>query len=287
MTKNVAVFNDLSGFGRCSLTAAIPVISVLGATVHPIVTEVLTGQGGYPILYSRDLTDMLPKYIKAWKANGAQFDAIYSGYLTGASQIDYVFEFIKEFKKEDTFILIDPVMGDNGEVYRMFSKDLLVKMKSLTRNANLITPNLTEACLLADVDYNSIIEITDVDKLIDEVKKIGSILRDSAIMKQDVIITGVRTKQEDNAFIYNVAITDEGDECYCSHMFDRSFSGTGDLFSSAMCGLKLAGNSTISSMKIATNFLYHSIADTMNSNTPGNDGVEFETHLKELILNEG
>ncbi|MBE5935237.1 MAG: pyridoxamine kinase [Lachnospiraceae bacterium] len=287
MIKNVAVFNDLSGFGKCSLTAAIPVISVLGSTPHPIATEVLTGQGGYPVFYSRDLTDMLPEYIKAWKANNASFEAIYSGYLTGVKQIEYVFEFIQEFKKKDTFILIDPIMGDNGKVYRIFSNELLNQMRELTREAHLITPNLTEACLLAGVDYNEIVTIKDSTELIERVKNIGHNIRNTAKVKQDVIITGIKHKQEDRAFIYNVAITEQGCEYYRSHLFERSFSGTGDLFASAMCGLKLAGHSTIEGMNIASDFLYHSIADTMNSNTLGNDGVEFETHLTELLRGVG
>ncbi|MBQ8044667.1 MAG: pyridoxamine kinase [Clostridia bacterium] len=283
MIKKVAVFNDLSGFGKCSLTAAIPVLSALGVSPHPVPTAVLTGQGGYPVFYCKDMTDMLGKYIKAWKANDAKFDAIYSGYLTGPRQIDYVLEFIKEFKKENTFLLVDPVMGDNGRVYSIFSEELLDKMKLLVADADLITPNLTEACLLAGEQYEDVVSVKDSDKLIDKVITIGDRIRSKSNVKQDVIITGVRTKEEDSMYIYNVGITNEGNFKIGSHMFNKSFSGTGDIFSSTMCGLKLNDVSTSESMNIANEFLYHSIADTMNDKVSGNDGIYFEKHLYKLI----
>ena len=283
LAKNVAVFNDISGYGKCSLTAAIPVLSVLGSTPHPIVTEVLTGQGGYAVRYSRDLTDMLPEYIKAWKDNKATFEAIYSGYLTGDKQIDYVLEFIDEFAKEDTFVLIDPVMGDNGKVYKTFSKELLCKMRELTKRAHLITPNITEACLLAGIDYDEICNIIDAQELVSKVYEIGRTLRESAIVDQEAIITGVKCMYNYRPYIYNIAITKDGCNYYRSHFFERSFSGTGDLFASAMCGLKLTGIDTIKSMEIAGEFLYHSIADTMNSNSIEKEGVEFENHLASLV----
>ena len=128
MTKKVAVFNDLSGFGRCSLTAAIPVLAALGIQCNPIPTMVLTGQGGYAVSFRKDLTDMLDNYTKAWKENKAVFDGIYTGYLTGATQIASVFAFLEEFRKEDTFLLVDPVMGDDGKLYSTYTNELVEKM---------------------------------------------------------------------------------------------------------------------------------------------------------------
>lgn len=283
MIKKVAVFNDLSGFGKCSLTAAIPVLSALGVTPHPVPTAVLTGQGGYPVFYCRDLTDMLKDYTKAWKANGAKFDAIYSGYLTCPNQIDCVLDFIDEFKKDNTFLVVDPVMGDNGRVYRIFSEELLEKMQCLVKDASLITPNLTEACLLAGEKYEDIIAIEDPEELIQRVCNIGEKIRNNAYVEQDVVITGVRTKEEDSMYIYNVGITKVGNIKVGSHMFDKSFSGTGDIFSSALCGLKLNNYTIFESMNIANDFLYHSIADTMNDKVSGNDGIYFEKHLIKLM----
>ena len=283
MTKKVAVFNDLSGFGRCSLTATIPVLATLGIQCNPIPTMVLTGQGGYAVSFRKDLTDMLDNYTKAWKENHAVFDGIYTGYLTGAEQIGSVFAFLEEFRKKDTFLLVDPVMGDNAKTYKIYSKELLASMKTLSKQANLITPNLTEACLLSDVPFEEVFSITEKEKLLEKVANLATILRKNATVKQDVIITGVKVIEGTCQFVYNVALTDEGISYFSSHLFDKSFSGTGDLFSSTMCGLRLNGYDTKEALKIAGNFLYHSISDTMNENTDGNDGIEFEKHLHELF----
>ena len=281
--KNVALLNDLSGYGRCSLTAAMPVISALGITCHPIPTAVLTGQSGYPVFYCKDMTDMLDGYIDAWKKNKASFEGIYSGYLTNPAQIDFVEKFLLNFKEQDTFVLVDPVMGDNGKVYGIYSDELLQKMKKLSIKANIITPNLTEACLLADVDFEGL-TATYMDKaLLEKTAEIGKWLRDDALTSQDVIITGIKVSEEGTEYMYNVAVTDEGIYMERQKLFDRSFSGTGDLFASTMCGLKLNGYSTSNAMKIASGFIYKSIEDTMKYDLSRNDGINFEKHLRILI----
>lgn len=277
--KNVALINDLSGFGRCSLTAAIPVISALGISCNPVTTAVLTGQSGYENFYCQDMTDMIPEYINAWKKNNVSFDGIYSGYLTGPRQIDYLNDFLDEFLKKDTFLLVDPVMGDNGHGYKMFSDGLLEKMRSLVKRAKLITPNLTEACMLADVDYNKLTEIQDKDKLFQQIEYIAQGINKMAGGKLEIIITGIRITKNDGQYIYNYAITDEGSFKVCTSSVDKSFSGTGDLFASTICGLKMNGVSTKKAMETATKFIYKSIADTIGEDIPGADGINFEKNL--------
>ncbi|MBQ2744727.1 MAG: pyridoxamine kinase [Lachnospiraceae bacterium] len=284
--KNVALINDLSGFGRCSLTAAIPVISALGITGHPMPTAVLTGQSGYPVFHCSDMTDMLPKYTDAWKKNKATFDGIYSGYLTGPKQIESLEEFIKEFRNEHTFVLVDPVMGDNGSVYGIYSAELLQKMKELSMKANMITPNLTEACLLADVDYESLVSSYVGKSLLDKTAEVGKWLRDDADVKQDVIITGIKINEDGTDYMYNLAVTDEGVYTERQKLFDRSFSGTGDLFASTMCGLKINGHSTHRSMEIAGQFIHKSIMDTISYDLSRNDGINFEKNLM-FLMKEG
>lgn len=284
--KNVALINDLSGFGRCSLTAAIPVISALGITGHPMPTAVLTGQSGYPVFHCSDMTDMLPKYTDAWKKNKATFDGIYSGYLTGPKQIESLEEFIKEFRNEHTFVLVDPVMGDNGSVYGIYSAELLQKMKELSMKANMITPNLTEACLLADVDYESLVSSYVGKSLLDKTAEVGKWLRDDADVKQDVIITGIKINEDGTDYMYNLAVTDGGMYTERQKLFDRSFSGTGDLFASTMCGLKMNGHSTHRSMEIAGQFIHKSIMDTISYDLSRNDGINFEKNLM-FLMKEG
>ncbi len=281
--KNVALINDMSGFGRCSLTAALPVISALGITCHPIPTAVYTGQSGYPVYYSKDMTDMLPQYIEAWRANKVKLDGIYSGYMTCPEQIQWLEQFVDVFAGADTFVLVDPVMGDDGSTYGIYSDRLLDGMKRIAKRANLITPNLTEACLLADVDYTGLTASLAGEKLLQEIGHIGQWLRQDAIVAQDVIITGVRVREGDEDYMYNVAVTADGTYYGKQRLFDRSFSGTGDLFASTVCGLKLNDHSTKCAMELAGEFIYKSIVDTVPENISRNDGINFERNLGYLM----
>ena len=280
MTK-AAVINDLSGFGKCSLTAAIPVLSALGVQCCPLATAVLTGQTGYPYYHCTDLTEMMPQYMDAWKKNGAAFDAIYSGFLTGKEQITQVLTFIEEFRTRGTLLLVDPVMGDDGSAYPFFSDELLDGMRALTKKADVITPNLTEACLLAGVSPD--MSGNGENALLAFAEEIAWQLREQAEVPQDVVITGIKCRTETEPSIYNIAATADGIFRHHSPFFDRSFSGTGDLFASVLCGCRVNGMRTEDAIVLAGKFLSHSIADTMKADTLGRDGVNFEKFLIDLI----
>ena len=163
MTKKIAVINDLSGFGRCSLTAAISVISAMGIQACPLPTAILTAQTGYPHYYLDDYTDKMDIYRQEWQKMGQHFDGIYTGFVASEAQIDQIFHFIDTFYTSDTFLLVDPVMGDDGIKYDMFTPKLLEKMNALVGEADIITPNLTELWLLTDGSYDTIMDITDKD----------------------------------------------------------------------------------------------------------------------------
>lgn len=283
MNKKVAVFNDISGFGRCSLTAAIPVLSALGVQCNPIPTVVLTGQGGYPVKFRQVMTDMLPNFGKAWKSNGVSFHGIYTGYMAEPEQIQHVLQFLGNFRHEDTFLLVDPVMGDNGRTYCSYSEELLTEMRKLITLANLITPNLTEACLLTGEDFAEISTISSKEVLLEKVVSIAHNLRQRAIVSQDVVITGVKVFDHNQWFVYNVAVTENGVFTHSSAWLDKSYSGTGDLFSSCLCGLRMNGYSTEEAIPLTSEFLYRGITDTMKQESDSNDGIEFERHLKYLV----
>lgn len=291
--KKAAVINDLSGFGKCSLTAAIPVLSALGIQCVPLATAVLTGQTGYHYYHCTDLTEMIPQYIDAWQKNHAHFDAICTGFLTGPKQISYVQDFIDVFYEKNTLLLVDPVMGDDGQVFGMYSDEFLREMKCLTRKADIITPNLTEACLLADVDVRELLELApslggcaspapSAEPLLDAVLDVAGKLRMAAQREQDVIITGIKFPDPHMPSIYNVAVDRWASCAVRSHFFNRSFSGTGDLFAAALCGLKLKGYATKEALSIIRRFLHNSISDTLRDDISRNDGIHFEPHLKEL-----
>ena len=281
--KKAAVLNDLSGFGKCSLTAAIPVLSAQGVQCCPLASAVLTNQTGYEHFKCTDLTSMIPDYIEAWQKNGAHFDGIYSGYMTGPKQIELFMDFLDAFYEDNTLLLVDPVMGDDGRTYGMYTNELLDMMKILSRKADIITPNLTEACLLADYDIKDVYKDTRKGTLLPLATEVAEKLRSLSGKDQDVIITGIKCKDDKTPFIYNLVTTAGGSSTQRSHFFDMSFSGTGDLFASVICGSCLNGFSTEEAVQRAGKFIYDSIADTMNDDAVPNDGVNFEKFLRELM----
>ena len=146
--KKIAVLNDLSGMGKCSLTAAIPVISVMGVQACPLPTAILSAQTGFPSYYCDDYTDRMDKFMDEWQKMDFHPDGIYTGFLADAAQADKAVDFIQRFKKKETKVLVDPVMGDDGEEYPIYTEELCEKMRMLVREAAVITPNITEAVLL-------------------------------------------------------------------------------------------------------------------------------------------
>ena len=152
MTKKVAVINDLSGLGRCSLTAAISVLSAMGIQTCPLPTAILSSQTEYPSYYCYDFTDKMDYFRQEWKKLGTCFSGIYTGYIASVPQIEEIFHFLDTFQTPDTFLLVDPVMGDDGMTYDMYTSEFLSAMKELTARADVITPNITEFCLLTDMD---------------------------------------------------------------------------------------------------------------------------------------
>lgn len=282
--KKIAVINDLSGFGKCSLSVALPIISVLGVQCVPLATAVFTSQTGFEHYYYTDLTDMITQYIKYWKINNASFDGIYTGYITDHKQAKLVSQFIDEFKKDTNILLVDPVMGDDGCTYKTFTNDLLDIHKSLTRRANIITPNVTEACLLADIPIKEILNCKeDTKELLKLGKTVAETLKNKALTNQEVIITGIKAKNEDDSYsVYNLVNSENKITYSSSPMIKKSFSGTGDLFASTIIGLKMKGIDTINAVQTAQNFISKSINDTpCDINTC--EGIYFEKNLSELL----
>lgn len=270
--KKVATINDLSGIGRCSLTAAIPVLSALGVQCCPFPTAVLSCQTEFDKFTFLDITDEMKKYKETWDELGIRFDCIYSGFLGSEKQIDIVLDFAKE--REDALIIVDPVMGDNGILYDTFTEEMCRKMKRLVSVADLVTPNLTEACILTGEIYKKY-ETSD-EKVIEMAKEISNMGPDR------VIITGVI---RDNK-IYNFAYDKKDDKFFKveSYFNNESYSGTGDIFTSIIIGLLLNGHDLNYSIKNATNFIYKAIDFTSKFHTNPKEGIMFELFLKELIL---
>ena len=284
--KKIAVLNDLSGMGKCSLTAAIPVISVMGIQACPLPTAVLSAQTGFPSYYCDDYTDRMDAIMEEWKKMDFYPDGIYTGFLADARQADKAVEFIEQFAKEDTKILIDPVMGDNGEEYPIYTEALCEKMRFLVRRATVITPNLTEALLLlygaqrAHVLWKEL-SLMDEERLLKFTESTGKEL--SKEFDTEVVITGIDIPARENHQEMGNLICKDGVQTWVSTVKEGgSYSGTGDLFASVLSAGMVKGMDTVDSVRKAVKFLSKGIHDAVLEGTDRNEGICFERYLSEL-----
>ena len=284
--KKIAVLNDLSGLGKCSLTAAIPVISVMGIQACPLPTAVLSAQTGFPSYYCDDYTDRMDAIMEEWKKMDFYPDGIYTGFLADARQADKAVEFIEQFAKEDTKILIDPVMGDNGEEYPIYTEALCEKMRFLVRRATVITPNLTEALLLlygaqrAHVLWKEL-SLMDEERLLKFTESTGKEL--SKEFDTEVVITGIDLPARENHQEMGNLICKDGVQTWVSTVKEGgSYSGTGDLFASVLSAGMVKGMDTVDSVRKAVKFLSKGIHDAVLEGTDRNEGICFERYLSEL-----
>ena len=284
--KKIAVLNDLSGMGKCSLTAAIPVISVMGIQACPLPTAVLSAQTGFPSYYCDDYTDRMDAIMEEWKKMDFYPDGLYTGFLADARQADKAVEFIEQFAKEDTKILIDPVMGDNGEEYPIYTEALCEKMRFLVRRATVITPNLTEALLLlygaqrAHVLWKEL-SLMDEERLLKFTESTGKEL--SKEFDTEVVITGIDLPARENHQEIGNLICQDGVQTWVSTVKEGgSYSGTGDLFASVLSAGMVKGMDTVDSVRKAVKFLSKGIHDAVLEGTDRNEGICFERYLSEL-----
>ena len=271
--KKIAVINDISGFGKCSLTVSLPIISALQIECNPIPTAILSNQTGYDDFYSVDFTENMTPYIDVWKKQNVHFDAILTGYLASEKQVNVILDFIENFKDENTLVFIDPVMADDGVMYDTYDEKLCEKVKTLTKKANIITPNLTELCILCGADYKKIARENNVA----EIGNLASSLLNETT--KTVIVTGVKNDSE----IINLIVDESGISIVKSALLKGSYSGTGDIFSSIVCGGLTKGMNVTNAVSLATEFIYNSIKSTPTSLDYEPNGVNFQNQLEMLI----
>ena len=271
--KKIAVINDISGFGKCSLTVSLPIISALQIECNPIPTAILSNQTGYDDFYSVDFTENMTPYIDVWKKQNVHFDAILTGYLASEKQVNVILDFIENFKDENTLVFIDPVMADDGVMYDTYDEKLCEKVKTLTKKANIITPNLTELCILCGADYKRIARKNNVA----EIGNLASSLLNETT--KTVIVTGVKNDSE----IINLIVDESGINLVKSALLKGSYSGTGDIFSSIVCGGITKGMNVTNAVSLATEFIYNSIKSTPTSLDYEPNGVNFQNQLEMLI----
>ena len=277
--KKIAVINDLSGFGRCSLTAAISTISVMGVQPCPFPTAVLSAQTGYKDSYCVELTDKMPLFQSSWEKMQASFDGIYTGFAINEQQIQHMIDFVEAFQKKGTFFLADPIMGDHGKRFDIFTPLFCEKMRELAKRADIITPNITELCILTGTDYRIIENIAEEKELITTVHQIASEFQKEG--PQSIVVTGIQFQDEQTGEnkIGNLAI--QGKDTYMSSFpyIGGSYSGTGDLFASIIAGGIARGKKLEELIDLAGAFIEKAITDAVAAGTPRDEGVEYARYL--------
>ncbi len=283
MVKRVAVINDLSGLGKCSLTAAIPVLSVMGVQTCPLPTAVLTCQTGYDSYYYDDYTEKIDYFTEEWKKQRLTLDAVSTGFLGSEHQVAKILRFIDVFRRDGTLLFVDPVMGDMGELYSIYTPRLGEKMRTLVRHADVITPNLTEFCLLTGTDYGSLTACSHSQNYLEQIAGMGKQLLDAG--PATLIVTGImyQSQEDPSPRYYNLVIDKCGYKTVSSEIHGGSYSGTGDLLSAVVCGSMVRGESAVDGVQKAVRFLDAALRETVAENIPRNDGINFEPYLSMLL----
>ncbi len=270
-TPRVAAIHDLSCFGRCSLTIALPVLSAMGCQCCPLPTALLSAHTGFSGNTFLDLTAEMGRIAEHWAAMELRFDAIYSGFLGSADQVDTVARFFDTFKKTGTAVIVDPVMGDHGAAYRTCTPELCRGMRALAENADVITPNLTEAALLLDRPYEEI-QRADAYEVVRRLSLGG---------RRSVVLTGyVSEPGQTGALCFD---RDSGEsKAVQTPREPRDFSGTGDLFASVLAGGVARGGPLFHAAQAAADFVRACIARTLAEGLIQRNGVDFEPLLGQL-----
>ena len=270
-TPRIAAIHDLSCFGRCSLTIALPVLSAMGCQCCPLPPALLSAHTGFPGNTFLDLTTEMGRIADHWTAMDLQFGAIYSGFLGSADQVDTVARFFNTFKKSDTAVIVDPVMGDHGTAYRTCTPELCRGMRVLAENADVITPNLTEAALLLDHPYEEIQRI-DAYEVVRRLSVGG---------RRSVVLTGYSSESgQTGALCFD---RDSGEsKAVQTPREPQDFSGTGDLFASVLAGGVARGVPLFQAAQAAADFVRDCIARTLAEGLTEQDGVDFEPLLGQL-----
>ena len=276
----VAAINDLSGFGRCSLTVALPIFSAMGIQGCPLPTAILSNHTGYNSCYFEDFTDRMGAYISEWEKLGLSFDGICTGFLGDAAQVEILSQFIRCSAEPDAVLLVDPAMADDGELYRTCNDELCRQMRGLVALGNLTTPNLTEACLLTGESYEDVLRANQ-----DELNsKIFSMARSIAKTGPDqVVITGIHSGDRIVNFVY-----DGGNEyTVASPMVDCKYAGTGDVFAAVLFGYRVHGVELREAVQKAADFVSDATAHSVALGVRSTDGIAFEPFLSRLAQDVG
>ena len=216
--KKIALINDFTGFGRCSIAVALPVISMLKVQCCPLPTSIFSNHTGFPSFFFDDYTEKMIPYMEEWKKLDLKFSGISTGFLGSKEQIRIVISFLESFKTKENLVIVDPVMGDYGKTYATYTQEMCLEMKNLVSYANILTPNVTEACILTDTPYQEKFRLKDYERMARQLSSQGP---------GKVVITGIVQGGFIANYCYEAGV---GTKVVRSHKVGTQRSGTGDIF---------------------------------------------------------
>lgn len=272
--KKLMIINDMAGLGRCSMTVALPVVSACKVQACPVPTSIFSNHLGFSTHFKKDLTDCMEEYFEHWDLLNIPFDGIYCGFLGDSLQMDIVSHYIRKQSLQNpaSLILIDPVMGDHGKRYRTITEDFVNQMKQFIQYATIITPNITEACLLTDTPY----------------KEEGWTSHELEELCQKLCLLGVKnvliTGKKEGDFFSNYVYEDGNGYSYSAPVCGESRPGTGDIFASIIAALSLRNYPLFESVQIASDFIAKCTFASAQAQVPVKEGVIFENFLQELTV---
>ncbi|MFC0266262.1 pyridoxamine kinase [Alloscardovia macacae] len=269
----VAAVHDMCGYGKCSLTAAIPILSAAGCDVCPVPTALFSAHTLYKTYTFHDTTDILSAYLDAWKEENVDLDAVYSGFLGSPAQVDLVQRLYSEYPH--ALHLVDPVMGDAGKMYPTYTQELCDATKRLAVGADILMPNLTEASILTDTAYpGQNISDSQVDSILDALLDLGA---------HNVVLKGI---DREDGTLRNYVATESGHSAEKIELVHEKLPymihGTGDTFASSLSGAVLAGKPLDEAAHIAGEFVRSAMESTRHQPHFEERGVSFELVLGEL-----
>lgn len=270
--KKIALINDVTGYGRCSVAVELPIISALKIQVCILPTAILSVHTGFPTYYIDDYTDRMKPYMENWKENNLTFDGISTGFLGSVQQIELVLDFLRTFKKEGTTVIVDPVMGDYGKLYSSYTEELCRGMRHLLPYADVITPNLTEACRLLQIPYPDGGRVTPAELC-------GMAEALSGLGPEKLVITGIHCGEDIGNYIYERGAEPQ---LLKTKKIGGDRSGTGDVFAGIVSGIVVQGRSLTEAVRTAADFITKTMIYTEELDLPHNCGLAFEEFLTEL-----
>ena len=268
--KKIAVINDFCGFGRCSIAVSLPIISALKVQCCPLPTSIFSNHTGYDSFFYTDYTQHMDAYMDEWVKLDLQFNGILTGFLSSPEQVGIVKRFLQLFKTNNNLTIVDPVMGDDGKLYPTYTKELADQMASLVPYADILTPNLTEACFLTGTEYKPEMDAAELKDLCQKLSALGP---------KKIVISGLERGEYLENFVYEHG---KEPQIIQTHKAGSSRAGTGDVFASIIAADTVNGIAFPDAVRHATSFIGKTLRRTVELDLPITDGICFEEYLHEI-----